>query len=35
MNIALNEEIVAELQLSLQTNAMAYSFAHKIYEVSR
>ena len=35
LKIALNEEIVAELQLTLQTNAAAYNFAHKIYEFSR
>ena len=35
MKIALNEEIVAELQLTLQTNAAAYNFAHKVYELSR
>ena len=35
MKIALNEEIVAELQLTLQTNLAAYNFAHKIYEFSR
>ena len=29
------EEIVAELQLTLQTNAAAYNFAHKIYELDR
>jgi hypothetical protein len=26
---------VAELQLTLQTNAATYTFAHKIYEFSR
>ena len=26
---------MAELQLTLQTNAAAYNFAHKIYEFSR
>ena len=35
LKIALNQEIVAELQLTLQTNAAAYNFAHKIYEFSR
>ena len=26
---------MAELQLTIQTNAAAYNFAHKIYELSR
>ena len=35
LNIAINEEIVAELQLTLQTNFAAYNFAHKVYELAR
>ena len=35
LKIAINEEIVSELQLTLQTNAAAYNFAHKVYELSR
>lgn len=31
----LNKQIVAELQLTIQTNAAAYNFAHKIYELQR
>ena len=35
LKIALNEEIVSELQLTVQANAAAYNFAHKIYELAR
>jgi hypothetical protein len=35
LKIAINEEIVAELQLTLQTNLATYNFAHKIYELQR
>ena len=35
LKIDINEEIVAELQLTLQTNAAAYNFAHKVYELAR
>lgn len=35
MKIAINEEIVAELQLTIQANAAAYNFAHKVYELER
>ena len=35
MKIVLSEQIVAELQLTLQTNAAAYHFAHVVYEISR
>lgn len=35
LKIALNEKIIAELQLSLQDNAATYKFAHKIYELQR
>lgn len=35
LKIVVMEEIVAELQLTLQTNAAAYNFAHKIYELDR
>ena len=35
LKIAINEEIVAELQLTLQTNFAAYNFAHKVYELAR
>jgi hypothetical protein len=35
LKIALQEKTVAELQLTLQTNAATYTFAHKIYEFSR
>ena len=35
LKIAINEEIVSELQLTLQTNFAAYNFAHKVYELAR
>ena len=35
LKIAINEELVAELQLTVQANAAAYNFAHKIYELQR
>ena len=35
LKIALNEEIVSELQLTVQANAAAYNFAHKVYELAR
>jgi hypothetical protein len=35
LKIALKEKIVAELQLTLQTNAATYTFAHRIYEFFR
>lgn len=35
LKIVLNEAIVAELQLTLQTNAPTYNFSHKIYELQR
>jgi ubiquinone/menaquinone biosynthesis C-methylase UbiE len=35
LKIVINREIVAELQLTVQTNAAAYNFAHKIYELQR
>ena len=35
LKIALNEEIVSELQLTIQANAAAYNFAHKVYELAR
>ena len=35
LKIAINEEIVAKLQLTLQTNFAAYNFAHKVYELAR
>ena len=31
LKIVINKKIVAELQLTIQTNAAAYNFAHKIY----
>ncbi len=31
LKIVINNKIVAELQLTIQTNAAAYNFAHKIY----
>ncbi len=31
LKIAINEEIVTELQLAVQSNAAAYNFAHKVY----
>ena len=33
--MAINKKIVAELQLTLQSNAAAYNFAHKVYELQR
>ena len=33
MKIALNEDIVAELQLTIQSNAASYNFSHKVYEL--
>ena len=35
MKIVLEGEIVSELQLTLQTNAAAYHFAHIVYEINR
>ena len=35
LQIVINREIVAELQLTIQTNAAAYNFAHKIHELQR
>ena len=35
LKIALNEKIVSELQLTVQANAAAYNFAHKVYELAR
>ena len=35
LKIAINEEIVAELQLTLQSNAAAYHYAHVVYELQR
>lgn len=35
LKIVVNNEIAAELQLTVQTNAAAYSFAHRIYELQR
>jgi hypothetical protein len=35
LKIAIEEKTVAELQLTLQTNAATYNFAHKIYEFTR
>lgn len=35
MKIAINEIIVTELQLTVQSNAAAYNFAHKVYELQR
>lgn len=31
LKIAINEEIVTELQLTIQSNAATYNFAHKVY----
>jgi len=31
LKILINNRIVAELQLTVQTNAAAYNFAHKFY----
>ena len=35
LKIAINEEIISELQLTVQANAAAYNFAHKVYELAR
>lgn len=35
LKIALHERIIAELQLTLQSNVATYAFAHKIYELQR
>ena len=35
LKIAINEEILSELQLTIQANAAAYNFAHKVYELAR
>ena len=35
LKIVINDKIVAQLQLTIQTNAATYSFAHKIYELQR
>ena len=35
LKIAINEEIVSELQLTIQANAAAYNFSHKVYELAR
>ena len=35
LKIAINEEVVSELQLTVQANAAAYNFAHKVYELAR
>ncbi len=35
LKIVIDNLIVAELQLTIQTNAAAYNFAHKIYELQR
>ncbi len=35
LKIVINKKIVAQLQLTIQTNAAAYNFAHKIYELQR
>ena len=35
LKIVINKRIVAELQLTIQINAAAYNFAHKIYELQR
>jgi hypothetical protein len=35
LKIAINEVIVSELQLTVQANAAAYNFAHKVYELQR
>ena len=35
MKVAIDQKIVAELQLTLQSNAAAYNFAHKVYELQR
>ena len=35
LKIVISNKIVAQLQLTVQTNAAAYHFAHKIYELQR
>lgn len=35
LKIVINKKIVAQLQLTIQTNAAAYNFAHKIYQLQR
>lgn len=35
LKIVINKEIISELQLTIQTNAPAYNFAHKVYELAR
>ena len=35
LKIIINKRIVAQLQLTIQTNAAAYNFAHKIYQLQR
>ena len=35
LKIAINEELVSQLQLTIQANAAAYNFAHKVYELAR
>ena len=35
LKIAIKEEIVSELQLTIQANAAAYNFSHKMYELAR
>ena len=35
LKIVINKRIVAQLQLTIQTNAAAYNFAHKIYQLQR
>ena len=35
LKLAIDKAIVAELQLTLQSNAAAYNFAHKVYELNR
>lgn len=35
LKIVINEQIVSELQLTVQANAASYNFAHKVYELER
>ena len=35
LKVAIDQAIVAELQLTLQSNAAEYNFAHKVYELQR
>ncbi len=35
LKIVIDKKIVAELQLTIQTNAATYNFAHKIYQLQR